>query len=467
MHEVKTEGTELSGMKGDSRHFKDAVLDRLSEMANIAQFVSFDPQLAQRFARVQGFDANHRFASVAEAVAALLRAAPDKAVNVRSFRPEDPKSRDFIYDLKTVEKVADELQRLSAMGLYTIVNERVDVHDGGVSGVTISNIIEFAPNDTPRCVEKPGVVSLPRELGLRLLEKVYHFRPALDYSPGLRIEFSIHPLRRGFRHDHTIVWELEEVGETQFNPEIKWPNLFSQFIGDKAFGLLIADMLELSVPSTTAIPRFLPPFTFGRPTGSGETWLRTCPTRQDPGHYTTCRGWIDPFRLVSDEDPQAQALASILSQEGVDAAYSGSLVAAPDGTITIEGVRGYGDEFMVGQMGKQELPPEVTEAVREVYEQASARLGPVRLEWVYDGRRVWVVQLHRGVTLTSGSIIYPGEAKHIHSFDVREGIAALRQLIAAVEGTGDGISLIGNVGVTSHFGDLLRRARIPSRVEPA
>jgi hypothetical protein len=26
--------------------------------------------------------------------------------------------------------------------------------------------------------------------------------------------------------------------------------------------------------------------------------------------------------------------------------------------------------------------------------------------------------------------------------------------------------LLGDVGVTSHFGDVLRRARIPSRIEP-
>ena len=38
-------------------------------------------------------------------------------------------------------------------------------------------------------------------------------------------------------------------------------------------------------------------------------------------------------------------------------------------------------------------------------------------------------------------------------------------LIARIEGTGEGVVLIGHVGVTSHFGDLLRRARIPSRIE--
>jgi hypothetical protein len=48
---------------------------------------------------------------------------------------------------------------------------------------------------------------------------------------------------------------------------------------------------------------------------------------------------------------------------------------------------------------------------------------------------------------------------------VAEGIGALRELIAGVDGSGDGVVLVGRVGVTSHFGDLLRRARVPSRIE--
>src|SRR5205085_7477326 len=154
---------------------------------------------------------------------------------------------------------------------------------------------------------------IPREMGLKLLEKVYHFRPALNYSPSLRIEFSLHPLRRGVRYEHTIVWELEEVGPASFSPNLQWPNLFSRFIGDKAFGLLIADILDLPVPATTVIPRFLAPFAFGNPTGTGELWIRTCPVEQDPGRFTTLRGWFDPFRLMANEDPKGEMIASVLA----------------------------------------------------------------------------------------------------------------------------------------------------------
>jgi hypothetical protein len=466
MHEVDRTARPPATADDAALLYKDAVLDRLSAVANVAQFVSFGPDLSQRYSRVCGHAANHAFDSPEAAIAALLAVAPEDSVNVRSFLPENPKSREFIYGLRTREQVLSEMHRLAAAGLFTIVNETIDVRDGGVSGVALGDVLEFAPEDTPRCVEKPGTVSLPRGLGVSLLETVYRFKPALDYAPGLRVEFSIHPLRRGFRREHTIVWELEEVGETNLVGSVRWPNRFSRFVGDKAFGLLIAEALGLPVPATTVIARKLSPFTFGQPTGTGETWIRTCPVEQDPGRFTTKRGWLDPFRLLHEEDAEGQKLASLLAQEGVEAVYSGAAVAAQDGTLTIEGVRGYGDDFMLGRAERESLPAGVIEAVRARYEQAALALGPVRLEWVYDGVRVWVVQFHRGATDTVGNVIYPGTTETFHRFEVAQGIDALRSLIAQVQGSGAGIRLIGNVGVTSHFGDLLRRAKIPSSIEP-
>ena len=447
------------------RHFKDEVLERLSARANVAQFVSFGPDLAQRFCRVRGFEAGHRFASLEEGAAALLGASADGSVNVRSFTPEKPKSREFIYGVSEAGRAAAEVRRLAAEGLYTIVNETVNVDDGGVSGVCVGRLVEFAPGDTPRCVEKPGTASLPREGGLRLLEKVYHFRPALDYPAATRVEFSLHPMRRGFRYEHTIVWELEEVGEVASRADVRWPNLFSRFVGDKAFGLLVGDMLGAPVPLTTVFARGVAPFTFGAATGSGEFWIRTCPVEQEPGRFTTRRGWLDPFKLLADEDPEGTRIASVLAQESVAAAFSGSLVADAEGGVTVEGVRGFGDAFMVGRAGVEELPGEVRASVLRLFESLSASLGPVRLEWVHDGEAVWLLQLHSGATQTSGGTIYPGEAARYHAFKVEQGIDALRTLISKVQGSGDGILLVGNVGVTSHLGDLLRRARIPSRVE--
>ncbi|HYY58731.1 MAG TPA: hypothetical protein VE842_15465 [Pyrinomonadaceae bacterium] len=445
---------------------KDAVLDKVSELANVAQFVSFSPGLGQRYARIRGYSPNQMFQSVEEAVRALLGAAPDNSVNVRSFTPENPKSREFIYGLRNVEETVAAVGRSGRAGLYTIVNETVDVQDGGVSGVALGDVIEVAPGDTPRCVEKEGTVSFQRALGMRLLERVYHFRPALDYGPGTRVEFSLHPLRRGFRHDHTIVWELEEVGPSQSSAETAWPNRFSRFIGDKAFGLLVADSLGLPVPATTVFARSLPPFTLGRPTATGETWIRTCPVVQDPGHFTTQRGWCDPFKLLALEDPEGTRIASVLAQEGIDASFSGSLIVQADGELRIEGTEGYGDGFMLGLVESSKLPEEVMERIRQLYEQARALLGPVRMEWVHDkSGATWIVQIHRGITQSQGAVIHKGEAEHYHRFDVSRGIDDLRALISKVRGTGEGIILVGKVGVTSHLGDLLRKAEIASRIE--
>lgn len=449
-------------------HFKDAILDALAQRANIAQFVSFSPQLEQRYARVYGYEPNHRFDSVAAAVGAVLAAASGVSVNVRSFDPLNPKSREFVYGLNSVDAAENAVRRLAEAGLYTIVNETIDVCDGGVSGVALGDLIEFAPCDTPRCVEKPGTAAFPRGLGLALLEVVYGFRPDLDYELQNRVEFSLHPLRQGFRREHTIVWEMEHVGSSDVQADTRWPNRFSQFIGDKAFGLLLADLLGLPVPRTTVVSRAISPFQFGQPTGCAEVWLRTSPRVQVPGKFTTNRGWLDPFKLLSEEDPTGELIASVLAQSGVDAAYSGAAIAAEaTGELTVEGTSGFGDQFMVGGKKRTSLPHRVRAQVEELYCKAAEKLGPVRFEWVVDSRQAWIVQFHRGASPSLGRIIYPGSPTSFRRFDVEGGLEELRHLVNEVASTGEGVTLVGDVGVTSHFGDILRRAKVPSYIEPA
>lgn len=447
-----------------SGHFKDSILDELARTANVAQFVSFGPGLGQRHAWVRGYAPNHRFPSPAAAVEALLAASPERSLNIRSYEPQDAKSREFLYGRTEAGLILEQLQALGGQGRYTILNETIDIEDGGVSGVALGDVLELAPGDTPRCVEKPGTASFPRETGLRLLETVYRFRPALPARTELRAEFSLHPRRRGFRHEHTILWEVEEPGMPAPRAEITWPNRFSRHLGDKAFGLLVAHTLGLPVPRTEVVPRRLAPFTFGEDTGLAETWIRTCPFEQVPGFFTTRRGWIDPFRLLQEEDPTGEAIASILCQQAVEPAHSGALVTQPGGEPWIEGVAGPGDEFMAGRRPPEALPERVAADILGLFERTRGLLGSVRFEWVHDGARAWILQLHRGTGPASGRSIVPGEAPVFHPFPVGDGIEALRALIDRVQGTGEGIELIGRVGVTSHFGDLLRRARIPSRI---
>jgi hypothetical protein len=159
---------------------KDPSLDRLAELINVAQFVSFEPDRGrpkQAYARVLGEEPNRVFSGVHEAAETLLARSADGSVNVRSFTPKSPLSREFI--LKRVDDVTGAVLRLTREGLNTIVNETVDIHDGGVSGVLMGNVLEFAPDDTPRAVEKAGTASLPLGWGLRLLATVYGFEPDL------------------------------------------------------------------------------------------------------------------------------------------------------------------------------------------------------------------------------------------------------------------------------------------------
>jgi hypothetical protein len=385
---------------------------------------------------------------------------------VRSFQADQPKSNAFFYGLTNADEVLARITELAQSGLYTIVNETIDVHDGGVSGVSYGGIVEFAPDDTPRAVEKPGTAAFSRDLGLRLLETVYGFRPSLPDDDRLRIEFSIHPLKRGVRHQHTIVWEEEEYEHVSLEAIPSWPNRFSHLVGDKTFGLLVADLLGLPVPRTTALTRRLAPFTFGEPTGSKEHWLRTAPAEQAPGKFITQKGWADPFELLSREDPSGEVIAAVLAQEAVDASYSGASATDANQEMIIEGVVGRGDAFMLGDVPPQELPRSVVLDVASVFTLVHDSIGPARFEWVHDGGRVWIVQLHSGSIASHDRTVFPGKASVEHPFSVDHGLEELRQLVTRLKGTTEGVVLVGNVGLTSHFGDILRRARIPSRVSP-
>jgi hypothetical protein len=159
---------------------KDEILDRLAEVGNVAQFVAFRPErsrLTQTYSRVAGHSPNEQFATPREAVAALLVQCPEGTVNVRSYVPDEPRSREFVYALPSIDAAIAAVERLAGQGLHLIVNETVDIADGGVSGVVQGGTIEFAPDDTPRCVEKPGVASLPFDSGIDILSIVYGFVP--------------------------------------------------------------------------------------------------------------------------------------------------------------------------------------------------------------------------------------------------------------------------------------------------
>jgi len=99
-------------------HYKDEILNRLAARANVAQFISFGPDLRQRHSWINGRRPNKRFRSPEEGVTALLAASPESSVNIRSFEPDNPKSRDFLYGLKSVTEVMEGLRRLAGKGSH-------------------------------------------------------------------------------------------------------------------------------------------------------------------------------------------------------------------------------------------------------------------------------------------------------------------------------------------------------------
>ncbi|WP_322006899.1 hypothetical protein [Clostridium butyricum] len=460
-------------------NMKDEKLDYLvtNKIANVAQFISFEPDsdVKTRFIHINNFD-NNKEISIKKLIEKLILSAPSKSVNIRSFSEKTMKGNKLVYNkgINDIDEILDTIKENSLNNKYSIVNENIDINDCGVSGVALGDVIEFSPEDTPKCVEKEGVCSLPREIGLRILQNVYGFSPDIKFYNNYRIEFSIHPNRQGVKKQHTIIWEYEYYEKVDYQRKISWPNNFSRFIGDKVFGLLIADSLGIMVPKTTVISRKIAPFTFGIDTGLNEKWIRTCPIKKEPGKFFTGSNWIDPFKLIEEEEAKGSNeinIASIISQHAVDALYSGaSFVTEYEDGDLIEGVFGNGDKFMVGEQDKLELPIEVIERVKTLNNKIRSyhkELGNVSVEWVYDGKTVWLVQLNQlkgenKYKNLDSNIIVHGNPAHYEKVFVKDGLDSLRNKIELFKDKNIGVELIGNIGVTSHFGDLLRLSNIPS-----
>jgi hypothetical protein len=444
---------------------KDESLDRLADILNVAQFISFVPgeRCVQGYSRVVGYSPNHVFGSIEESLTILLDRSVNSSINIRSFKPDDARSHEFVYGIKDLLTAEAHLSRIIDAGFHVIVNETIDVHDGGVSGVLQGGIIEFSPDDTPRCVEKPGTVSIDRHWGRDILQSVYGFALPFDFDDSHRLEFSVHPRPCGWRQTHILGWELENVGALDIKPMLAWPNNFSRLIGDKAFGLLVASAIGLPVPMTTVISRRVAPFTFGTATGSAERWIRTCPTEQVPGKYTTHHGWLDPFKLLAQEDPSGTEISSVLAQHAVRAKFSGALIVDSSGSPVIEGTEGEGESLMLGITQPQALPEHIVSDVMSLFKRTFDLLGAVRFEWVHDGVEVWIVQLHRGGTNSHNNVIVPGNVAKWHDFNIALGLPLLRELLIALPES-EGVSIIGQVGLTSHVADVLRKGKRAARI---
>jgi len=452
-------------------HFKDQIIAELSKTVNVAQFVSYSPDLKQRFSCVSGYELNHQFSSVEEVVKILFDKGQDQEVTIRTFDPSDPKSRPFLKGIGNMVEAAKKVRELAQQGLHTIIHEEI-IDDLNLSGVIVGDVIEFAPLTTPRCVEpaeiaKHGIpASLPRELGIKLLEKIFGIKINLDYPRTTRVEFSLFVKKYGHKQDHVMIWELEEVGQATTLPLWDWPNRFSKYIGDKTYGLLIAELIGLKVPKTKVVSKNkLLHFNFGQQTDSQIIWTRTAPMDMTPGKYPTERKYIDHSEILSKHDPDGTKIATILYQDEVPFNYSGSLMYS-NGHLQIEGVKGRGDQFMVGSQAPEQLPEEVKQKITQTYQHAEKLIGPVRMEWVYDGTDAWVVQMHRGqVSNSSSNIIVDGSPSSYERFVLEpNNLESFRNRVELAKQQGIGLEVVGNFGITSHIGDILRKAQVPSKI---
>ncbi len=208
---------------------KDETLDRLAATCNVAQFVSFAPAVEGpllQFCRISGIEPNHRFESVADAIQALFERSSERTVNIRSFNAHQSQSRDFIYGIDNAAAAVAAVERMAKEGAFTIVNETIDVSDGGVSGVVIGDIVEFRPDMTPRGVEQPGFARLPTSMAIQLFKIVYGVEADFSHGQNGRLEFSLHPRPRGWKMDNVIFWELSEDSLPRDLVKIEWPNDF-------------------------------------------------------------------------------------------------------------------------------------------------------------------------------------------------------------------------------------------------
>ena len=435
---------------------------------NVAQFISVKREEINKPKYVHIYNNSESITDTKSEILKLINTSGSKSVNIRSFSEEITKGSRFVMGkgVNDIEEILQVIKENAENGLDSIINENIDVCDGGVSGVVIGDIIEFSPNDTPRCVEKDGVCSLPRDIGISILEAVYGFKPNLEFDKKYRVEFSIHPLKQGIKQQHTIIWEYEEM-EQNSQAKIVFPNNFSRHIGDKVFGLLLSDRLGFNVPYSTIISRTVAPFSFGKNTGSNEIWLRTAPIVKEAGKYTTCKGWIDPFELLSDEDSNHKHIGSVISQHSVNSLYSGASIVNGE-SFVIEGIHGNGDVFMIGDSETELLPESVSEKIKEVcnlFKNKENLIGNISFEWVYDGKDVWVVQLNQLKNASSiPNTVVDGHVEKYIKFETNLGLEKLRELISTIDTSRVGIELLGNVGITSHFGDILRQNKVTSYI---
>lgn len=439
----------------------DVLADLVKQNYNVAQFFSLSPSGELRHCFIR--DECPPNPSLDYLIDTLLEQVP--SVNIRCFKPSGTSGLPFLYGLTSREMVKAHIEDfLRADDYYLIINETIDVNDGGVSGVILGDLVEFTPKDTPRGVEKSGSCSLSFRDACRLFDRVYDYRSLSHLRKnGHRVEFSIHPGPVGVLNQRHVTWEVSPSAESP-TPRHAWPNNFSRLLGDKAYGLLLADLYGFNVPRTTVVPiDSVPPFAFGSVPDhqARHLYTRPAPSKPLPGQLDTTFG-VNTQAALSDV--AVESGGSVLIQTGIRPKWSGACQPGIETTHTIEGVKGEGGKFMLGAQAPEQLSSGEYSQIWATADLLTKHFGPVRFEWVIDpAGTVWIVQLQQAVTRSSHDVIVEGTVDEYITFDVSRGLEELRMVVQNLAPR-QGIKLHGDVGVTSHLGDVLRRESVPSKI---
>jgi hypothetical protein len=159
-------------------------------------------------------------------------------------------------------------------------------------------------------------------------------------------------------------------------------------------------------------------------------------------------------------------IAAVIIQEEVQVEFAGAILTDRSGNAIIEGVHGFGDQLMLGRAHPIAMPADLVRILEQLHRTAHDTCGSVRIEWGFDGGRVWVFQLQQEAGVSGDLIVVPGDVDAEVEYIVSDGLERLRKLVEDLRGTRTGITLVGTVGMTSHMADILRRHNIPSRILP-
>lgn len=442
---------------------KDKVLKELSKDWNVANFVSVSPKGGTRYSTLK----KTRLRPMIES---LLKVSGTGKVNVRSFCVnEDNIKTEFVMDLETVDEVMQQVVRNQNKGLYSIINENIDPCDGGVSGIVHGNLVEFLTNGTPRHVEKGSkAITLNKEQGLKILETYYEVDlfNLKELNEKERVEFTITKDKR------LIIWEHKEITPTNNIINNISVNLESNFIKtttEKVFGLLYLDSLNIKIPKTSMENSIGNIITFGKET-SKENLTENIVHRAAPSRFTP--GDLDNVKEKYNKDIKEHVKlfdnqmkeVKFITQEEIKTKYVGAGIFQEDGEYTIEYSEGDGQAFMLGKVKPLEQGS-LDKKVKGQLNQVSLRLRGVtnqklKIEFITDeSLKLYLVQLNfLDSHINEKGTENTGEGETLTFKTEGKTPSDLANELDLLKSKGKNIThvtLIGDIGYTSHFCDVV------------